>query len=504
MSISLFGIVLVQFFWIKQAVEVQKAQITSDVYDALHSSVMRLEMENRANSYLRMKGLNPQQIHSRHRAHHNKNQIATIPFNTQVSVSKDGTFSAVTQFTVYDPSVLQDKGLNGETRGDGADDLTELPIGDQSPEQQQQLLLDWFTQMNNEYNGLLNPLKGRLNLDQLEEILKDEFSQRGLNSKFEYGVVDKSSVEVTSFHSSHFNPSEQYNSFEIPLFPKDIFRGFSPYFLQVTFHDVNSIILSSLGWLMGASMVFTVFILVAFFLTIRTILSQKRVSEIKNDFINNMTHEFKTPIATISLATDSINNASIITHPERISPLLSIIKEENQRMNKQVERILQMSLLEKKDFQLYKTETNVNLLVTKVVDRMKLLAQQGGGEITTQLDIKMPNVWIDEVHLTNVIHNLIDNAIKYTNVPPRIVISTKEFPKSFEISIADNGLGLSKEQQDRIFEKFYRVHTGNQHNIKGFGLGLSYVKAIVSLHGGDIKISSKLGVGSTFTITIPV
>lgn len=508
MSISLIGIVLVQFFWIKRAIEVQKSQITSDAYDVLHTSVMRLENEYRADSFLKMKGLNPNQVHHRQKNRHSRSQMARVPFNTQVYISQDGTFSATTQYSITDASVWEDKGLNGvpEPSDDNGipsgQTTTSLDLA--SNEQQQQELLEWFTQMSNEFNRTVDPLKGRMNLEELEAILKDEFMQRGIDSPFEFGVVDKATLEVTPFHSSKFNPSEQHNSYVIPLFPNDVFRGFSSYYLQVNLFSVNSMIFNSLGWLMGASMIFTLFILVAFFLTVRTILSQKRVSEIKNDFINNMTHEFKTPIATISLATDSISNASIISQPERIAPLLSIIKEENKRMNKQVERILQMSLLEKQDFQLFKSQTNVNQLVVKVVDKMKLLAQQSGGEITTVLEAKIPEIWIDEVHFTNVIHNLIDNAIKYTANPPKIQISTKEVVKGIEIAVSDNGLGLSKEQQELIFEKFYRVHTGNQHNIKGFGLGLSYVKAIVGLHGGEIKISSKLGVGTTFYITIPI
>lgn len=216
-----------------------------------------------------------------------------------------------------------------------------------------------------------------------------------------------------------------------------------------------------------------------------------------------MTHELKTPLATISLATDSISNSSIISNPERITPLLSIIKEENKRMNKHVERILQLSLLEKKNLQLYKSETNIKDLITKVVDRMKLLVEQGGGSITLKFNHTLDTVMVDDVHFTNVIHNLIDNAIKYSENAPNIVIKTAIELDKLVISISDNGIGLTKDQKDKIFEKFYRVHTGNQHNVKGFGLGLSYVKAIVLLHNGTISIDSKLGEGSTFTIKIP-
>ena len=507
MSISLIGIVLVQFFWVKQAIEVQQVQVSSAIYDALNTTVKRLEMNTKGTSYLKMKGLyrKPHRSKNHRGTAQNRNQTPIPPFRTQVSISKDGTFLATAQFNFADPSEYDDDDFSSpKENGDAANelDLGNSTFDPQSREQQQQIL-EWFTQMNNEFTSRLDPLKGRLDLTQLPEILTDELAQRGLKSKFEYGVIDKATLAVTQFHSAKFNPSEQFNIFVVPLFPKDIFRGYTPYALQVNFFNISSLAFTSLGYLMIASMMFTIFILVAFFLTVRTILSQKRVSEIKNDFINNMTHEFKTPIATISLASDSISNASIIDKPERIAPLLSIIKEENKRMNKQVERILQMSLLEKRDFQLAPTNADANLLITKVVDKMRLLAEKRGGSITIDLQAKNPAIWVDEVHFTNVIHNLIDNAIKYTLEPPKIEVSTKSVAKGIEIAVADNGVGLSKEEQGLIFEKFYRVHTGNQHNIKGFGLGLSYVKAIVQLHSGEIKISSKLGVGSTFYITIP-
>lgn len=503
MSISLLGIIMVQFYWIKQAIEVQKNQITSEIYDALRTSTMRLEKEQRTNSFLKSRGINPQKF-KRGERRHRERESSKSPFNTHIYLSDNGVEVRTEQIQNTTQNEWQDRGLNGEAKNSDQQIESLIPFTNTSQaDEQERILLDWFMQMNNEMNGMFNPLPVRLNMEQLKEILTDEFTQRGVTSKFEYGVIDKSTLEPTKFCSNKFNPAEQFNCFTIPLFPREIFRGNSPYFLQVNFKDLNTIIFSSIGWVMGASMVFTLFILVAFFLTIKTILSQKRISEIKNDFINNMTHELKTPLATISLATDSISNSSIISNPERITPLLSIIKEENKRMNKHVERILQLSLLEKKNLQLYKSETNIKDLITKVVDRMKLLVEQGGGSITLKFNHTLDTVMVDDVHFTNVIHNLIDNAIKYSENAPNIVIKTAIELDKLVISISDNGIGLTKDQKDKIFEKFYRVHTGNQHNVKGFGLGLSYVKAIVLLHNGTISIDSKLGEGSTFTIKIP-
>ncbi len=505
MSISLFGIITVQLYWIKQAIEVQKNQITGDIYDALRSSTIRLEKEQRTNSFLRSRGINPQRYQNfNHRRNRERNQLRQ-PINAHISITENGVEIYSEQFKTQNQTQWQDKGLNGEIKSSEPQNEPLFSYENTTQaDEQERMLFEWFIQMNNEMTGMINSLPMSLNMDQLKEILTDEFLQRGVNSKFEYGIIDKTTNESTKYCSSKFNSAEQFNCYQIPLFPREIFRGNSPYILQVNFSNLNTIIFSSIGWIMGASMIFTLFILVAFFLTIKTIVSQKRVSEIKNDFINNMTHELKTPLATISLATDSISNASIISNPERITPLLSIIKEENKRMNKHVERILQLSLLEKKNLQLYTSETNIRELISKVVDRMRLLVEQGGGSINLIFNHSIASILVDEVHFTNVIHNLIDNAIKYTERPPIIEIKTTIENNKFVIAITDNGIGLSKEQKDKIFEKFYRVHTGNQHNVKGFGLGLSYVKAIIELHNGTISIESKLGLGSIFTIMIPI
>jgi len=273
--------------------------------------------------------------------------------------------------------------------------------------------------------------------------------------------------------------------------------------LDIYFPNQKLFIYKSLHILLGSSLLFTLFILITFYFTFRTILNQKKLSEIKSDFINNMTHEFKTPIATINLATDNIGNPMIIDKPAHISPFLKIIKEENKRMNNQVERVLQMSLIEKQDFQLVKIKADLHILIQEAVEKIKLLAEQKSALIETDLQADLTIFNVDEVHFTNVIMNLLENALKYSKETPKIKVSTQNTNSGIEIRISDNGIGMTKEQQSKAFEKFFRATKGNIHNVKGFGLGLSYVKAITDQHNGHIFVKSKLGEGTTFRLILP-
>ena len=249
---------------------------------------------------------------------------------------------------------------------------------------------------------------------------------------------------------------------------------------------------------------FTLVIIAAFTLTVSTMLRQKKLNVIKNDFINNMTHEFKTPIATISLAVDALKNPKVIGNPEKLTYFSSIIKEENQRMNRQVETILKSALMDRQEVQLNKRPLHVHQIVEDVVDNFILRLQEKGGDIEVHLDAENDLIEGDEVHMSNLVNNLLDNAVKYSkeNVPPHIALSTSSSSKKFIMRIEDNGIGMSRETVKRIFEKFYRAHTGNIHNVKGFGLGLSYVKTVIEAHEGTIKPESTLGKGSIFTIEL--
>ena len=276
--------------------------------------------------------------------------------------------------------------------------------------------------------------------------------------------------------------------------------------LIIVVPDVRNIVYKSLRPNVGIAILFTLIIFAAFFLTLRTMLRQKKMSEIKNDFINNMTHEFKTPIATISLAVDALRNHKVQQDVTKMTYFSDIIKEENQRMNRQVETILKSALMDRQEVELNLKPLQAHQIIQDVADNFMLRLHEKGGSLGLKLEATNDVIEADEVHFSNLINNLMDNAVKYAKeeVPPRISLTTSSNTKNFIIRMEDNGIGMTRETVKRIFEKFYRAHTGNLHNVKGFGLGLSYVKDIIDAHDGTIKVDSVLGRGSCFTIEMPL
>lgn len=275
--------------------------------------------------------------------------------------------------------------------------------------------------------------------------------------------------------------------------------------LVIVVSNIKDFIFKSLGWMIAGAILFTMVILAAFYITLRALIRQKKLSEIKSDFINNMTHELKTPLATISLAVDAIRNPKVLSDQTKLDYFSSIIKDENRRMNKQVETILQAALLDKQEVQLRLKELRIHDILTHIVDNFKLQLDERQGKLTLNLEAANDLIEGDEVHITNMLSNLVDNAIKYSkeDLPTVIDISTMNYGKYLRIRMEDNGIGMNKETVSRIFEKFYRAHTGNIHNVKGFGLGLSYVRTMVDAHNGKIKVDSVPGKGSVFTVDLP-
>ncbi len=357
------------------------------------------------------------------------------------------------------------------------------------------------------------PLAERVQLDLLEQSVREEMTGRGIKSKYEYGVYSKvrSSYVIVNDHFVVEDSGPQitqggaptlYNSpYKVALFAQDME---SPGYLSMYFPNRTSLVLGSVVQTLLLSILFTGIILFCFWYTIRVIFRQKHLSEMKNDFINNMTHEFKTPIATISLAADSIASPKVMGNPERITRFVDIIRQENRRMNSQVERVLQMALIDKKDFQLRLDEFNLHEVIQQAVDNFSLQVEKREGTLRTELMAMHPVIQGDATHIASIIHNLLDNANKYSPDKPDIVIRTADVPMGVEITVQDKGIGISKEARKQIFDKFYRVHTGNIHDVKGFGLGLSYVKAIMTAHKGLVDVRSEPSKGSSFMLTFPL
>lgn len=331
------------------------------------------------------------------------------------------------------------------------------------------------------------------------EVLKKELAEKNIPIDFEYAIIRDS---IAEFPMGVTDSAKVANTiFQANLYPNDIFQ--KNIRLAVYFPGRDSFIYRSLNWLLVASFMFSLFILLTFALSIYYILRQKKISEMKSDFINNMTHEFKTPIATISVATDSITNEKVVGDPERIRYFAGMIKKENTRMNRQVEDILTIARLDKKDFEFNWEAVDVHDLVNDAIQGILLQIEKRGGRIETAFNAANPVVTTDRIHCTNVIYNLIDNANKYSAEAPEIKITTRNMPKGVLISVEDKGIGMSKAVQAKIFERFYRQTKGNIHNVKGFGLGLSYVKAVLEANHGTITVHSEPEKGSKFDVFLP-
>ena len=331
----------------------------------------------------------------------------------------------------------------------------------------------------------------------------DKYDARNINFEF---AINTTSILGSDIVSDNFYKLNQdtanKNTFKIvyPLEPPQGYVNTAEEYLILIVPHIESIAWQQISLWIAASIAFTLIIFTAFFITVRALLKQKKLSEIKSDFINNMTHEFKTPLATISLAVDALKNEKVINDIEKRDYFSGIIKEENKRMNKQVETILQAALLDRKEIQLNLKPLHAHEMIETAINNMKLPLEEKEGRIETNLDAIDDLIIADEVHFTNVINNLIDNAVKYSKEKPLVKVSTSNNEKGLRIEIADNGIGMSKETVHKIFEKFYRAHTGNIHDVKGFGLGLNYVKTIIKAHKGKIKADSVLGKGTRFTI----
>lgn len=317
---------------------------------------------------------------------------------------------------------------------------------------------------------------------------------------YEYAVVDRSNK--ARYKSDGFDPGKRNRVYTSRLFPGDIISN--PNYLRIYFPGERGFIYQSIGF-MSITSVLMIFIIIGIFIfTLWIIFRQKKLSEIKTDFVNNMTHELKTPISTISLASQMLNDSSIPLENKNLGHISRVIDTESKRLGVQVEKVLQMAIFDKGKIKLKKKVTDMNDLIEQAVDNFRIQLKKRGGTILWEPRAEHATVYIDQVHFTNVVSNLIDNGIKYSGENPEISVFTRCEQDHLIFSVEDKGIGISKEEQKRIFEKFYRVSTGNIHNVKGFGLGLSYVKKIVEIHEGEISIKSELNRGTRFDISLPL
>lgn len=508
MSFSLIGIIWVQAYWIHNSIIIKEAQFGQLVNEALNNVVSSLEEEESINF-----------IHKQLVSSAKNNVVITTDSTPSVkkitkwttkSIESDSTENQSQSFQ-FDFSSDSDKGnememsisINGKTQ---TIELTNRLDKVEKILEQDSLLFsgeakrfgDVLVKMAKEFETIDNPIEHLLEKVDIDSILSYNLSDNGIFLPFSYAVLKNDSV-IKAFSSKSFSADK--NAYTVNLFKHDILSF--PAHLAVSFQGKHQFIFKSMWLMLICSGLFTLIILFVFISTIYYLFKQKKLSEIKNDFINNMTHEFKTPISTISLAIDSITHPKIIQDEEQINYYANIIRKENKRMNNQVESVLNTSLAEKNQLTLNKEMIDLSSFIEKITERMKLQLEATDTVFKTNITDYVLEVKADEQHLQNAICNLIDNSIKYSGKNPEVNFKISKTKTGIEFTVSDKGIGMNKETQKRVFDKFFRVQSGNIHKVKGFGIGLSYVKAIVDAHGGEIKLNSKLNEGTTVIISIP-
>ncbi|WP_111708381.1 sensor histidine kinase [Lutibacter citreus] len=509
MSISLIGIITVQVFWIKNTVQITEKQFTSNVRFALaklSEDIRQREFDDFYEKYAAnykegtlIKGSDVRNfIFERIDTINNErftfsqsiieqNYKVPAEFFDSDSINFKEIYSKE-KVSIIDNNVL-DNIVNKNNLPE--EHLTKMR---RLKEAEKTLLVQSFDASRKKL-----PINQRVSNNEITTRLDRELKSKGIDTDFKYGIY--SNGLATQVKSGYFR-KESGKSYMVPMFADS--EGKSEFQLFVTFPEKKNFILSSIFKILGLSAFFILIIILAFVTALYQLIRQKQISEIKTDFINNMTHEFKTPIATINLALDAIKNPKIIGDQDKVKRYVQMIREENKRMHAQVENVLRISKLEKNQLDVSKEAVDMHDIIEDAVDHVELLIRDKGGYIKNNMKAGFTEILGNQFHLTSVIVNMLDNAIKYSEEAPKIDILTENTAKSLIIKIKDQGIGMNKNVQKNIFKKFYREERGNIHNVKGHGLGLSYVKKIIEIHQGEIFVESEKGVGSTFTIKLPI
>ncbi|MEO9511331.1 MAG: HAMP domain-containing sensor histidine kinase [Flavobacteriaceae bacterium] len=514
MSLSLIGIIFVQVYWIRTSVndkEEQFSRTVTDILDKVASRVEKREMKeysDRLASWVDSIGqpqttqfrnfffvdhdLNSDEILFYSHGILEEDYKITSTFFDNIEREEDTTvfknFTSKRTKTIF----KEEYGLDGKSYSltplQKAEKIGGLSSIDKAAWE------DVFME-----NAKSSPIHKRVTRNEVELLLNQELRNRNIDIDYEYGVYSQG--YPTKVKSKKFKFSEA-KIYKAPIF-KDS-EGNTNFSLLLTFPTMKKFLFQSVMSMALLSLIFTLVIMVAYSSAIYQLIKQKQISEIKTDFINNMTHEFKTPIATINLAVEAIRNPKSIEDKEKVLRYLGMIKDENKRMHAQVENVLRISKLEKNQLDIRKDRVDIHDIIVDAVAHIELIVADRGGYINTHCKAERSEVLANDVHFTNVIVNILDNAVKYSIESPRIDVFTEMVKNSVIIKIQDQGAGMSKAVLKRVFEKFYREHTGDIHNVKGHGLGLAYVKRIIEDHQGEVFAESEKGKGSTFYIKLPL
>lgn len=473
--VGLLGVSVVQTLWLKAAIENRKADFDQRVYESMEEIAF---------------GIDNLDYHPFIEEFIQKISHDTISDNTYKRWMKEDSLGrhvhGHTHKRLAPPPVPEQ--LGGGISREEFNKIYQTQIQDF----QQMLVREMIT---------IRPIEEIIDIEQLQDLIQKVLIQHGIKTQFNFGITEYADNNFVYLSEGADLTALFHSEYTTKLFRKSIFDNHK--LLKITFPEKKKFLLNSFLMPIISSLIFLVMIIIAFVVSFKIIFNQKKLSDMKTDFINNMTHELKTPIATISLASEMLKDKSISSVESSRMRYAGIIFDENKRLANHVEQVLQIARLEKGELQLNKELRDINQIISSVVHHFDLIGQDYDAQIVTDLKADPHHLTVDEMHLTNTIKNLVDNALKYNDKKPFITISTSNYDQGIVISVKDNGIGLSKENQKRIFEKFYRVQGGNIHDTKGFGLGLNYVKSIVDAHNGTISVESKLKEGTTITLYLP-
>lgn len=514
MAVVMTGLILVQSYWINNALEIKENQF-SQLVSRIMSNIAS-QMEAREAALMVYDFMEP--LLDIDTSFDNQSLNFRLDAGQQMISNPDsGVFSFEQQFTMETDSAGNPSGSlkirinNDSLMVDNPDSGTIDSIiagtfpeiaSSPDPAEIRSRLMNKQKQLDRAMSRMIMPharIEDRLSYDVTRKFINNELLGRGIELNYEFAVI-RSNGQI-AFKSDHYSPEKNTKVYTSRLFPQDVFS--KPNYLLMYFPAQKTFLYKSVGLMGISSVLLTSIIISIFILTLLIIFRQKKLSEMKNDFVNNMTHELKTPISTISLASQMLSDNSIPLENKNIGHISSIINTESKRLGFQVEKVLQMAVFDKGKLKLKEKSLDMHEVIRSAVNNFNIQVVKRGGTLEYLPEASRVKIIGDEVHLTNVLSNLLDNAMKYCQEIPQIIVSTHNEKQFLVIRVEDKGIGIKKEEQNRIFEKFYRVSTGNLHNVKGFGLGLSYVKKIVDIHGGSIKLKSELNKGTRFDIYLP-
>lgn len=498
-SLSMVALIAIQVYWIKTSAETQQKRFDQKAMEVMSEVTDKLEREEAITSV-----------------------TSRLFYDLRKEVPADSVYT-LDQFPLNDPFQKQlIKKQENTSKQDPTKDLYNIQF--EQPQQDDSTLfiirktqkrvlssrINFESQLKNKatlVNEIVNELAlisvnyrdfdERVSYQQIDSLFKHELKESGLNTDYVFDILDAETQLLSFTQDPLLGEKLKHSPYRLSLFPNDFTESDS---LLLYFPKQQSFLLKNSWEILALSFLLVLILILLFYSSLSTIFKQKQLSQVKNDFINNMTHELKTPISTIGLACEALRDKTISIDPNRRDNYVGMINEENKRLSILVDNVLKSAVWDSAELKLEQQNVNLHEIISKVSENFEIQISKRGGEMHLNLSAIQSEVIGDRVHLSNVFYNLLDNANKYSPEKPHITISTKEKGDLLIIQVKDQGMGISKENQKRIFEKFYRVSTGNLHDVKGFGLGLNYVKRIVELHQGSIDLKSQKGKGTTITL----